>query len=215
MPKVPQASIKLSSNWREISTMLSPAKVDARVRLNVRSATAYNAGLVRKQARSVIQGGMEPKNAALTKFIKRSSKPLADNAELYKAITSIVTNAFTAEIGVRKGDSTANTAVAVHEGARVKVTPAMRAMFARLHEVSEGGASPSTLTGRAAELWKRRPRRGWKPLRKGTTHIRIPPRPFMAVAMDDKAMLDRMAKAWSDAYAASIAGETWTARRLG
>lgn len=206
-------SVRKTGGWARFGALIDPAKANGRMRSNMRNATSHNAKLFAKQIRKVIQGGVAPANAALTIFIKKSSKPLAGpDALLFKAIAHKTLDPYTAEVGVKKGDASVNSAMVAHEGARIPVTPSMRAMFAYLADASDGNRSPGVLTGRAAELWRKRPG-GWKALKKSTTHIVVPGRPFIKLAIEDKSARKTAARNWSYAYAAALAGKVWKAQR--
>lgn len=204
----PNWTVRLDSSWATMSALLNPSIVSRRVRNNVAKATSRNGAILRKQMRAELKTSIPPVLAPLTTFIKGSSKSGVDRGALFKAITSQAINWHTAEAGVRKGTKEANYAVVFHEGARIPVTSKMRGMFAALAAVSNGQSPSSSLTGRAAELYKRRPNRGWKPLRTTTTHIKVPGRPFARQAFEDDATRRKIARNWSNAFAAAIAGKT-------
>jgi len=198
------ARVTLTGPWTKVASLLHPTGASARIKREIGNATSANGRLAVKAIRKVIQGGMSPANAPLTVLIKGSSKPIAGvSGELFKAIACEKINAYTAEVGVRKGDPEANSAIVAHEGARIKVTGKMRAMFARLADVSDGSSPASILTGRAAELWRQRPG-GWHALKQGTTHIKVPGRPFIQKALDDDTVRQKMGHNWLAAWAAGL-----------
>lgn len=210
MPKV-VAGVTLTGPWSKLSSMLSPSVASGRIAREMRNATRSNGAIARKAIRKHIQSGLSPANEPLTIMIKGSTKPgVTGRGELFKAITSVVIDPYTAEVGVKKGDPEANTAIVVHEGARIKVTPKMRAMFGYLADVSDGGRPASALSGRAAELYRMRPG-GWKALKQSTTHIRIPGRPFIEQALDDETLRRKLAHNWLSAWAAGLAGKRFKA----
>ena len=213
---IPTGSVKLNAAWSHLATIISTAS--PKMMAELERATVVNAAVVQKTVRQVIRaGGYEP-NSPLTRFIKGSSKPLIGrDAQLWKAITTKVLGPFTAEIGVLKGDATANIAIIVHEGTTIKVTPKMRRMFQLLANASRAAAgnkrskaSPiapvAALQGRARELWEMRPGRGWKALKTSTTHITLPPRPYIAKVMDDPTLQEVVQKNWLDAAANGLIG---------
>lgn len=206
MTKVAQVDIELSKEWKIIVERLNPAKIGRRVEIQIGKATRVNGMMARRQIRGTIRKGVPPPNAPLTKFIKGSSKAVVDNGELWKAITSVVIDPWTAEVGVLKGDPNANTAYIVHEGANIPVTPAMRGMFGLLAAVSRGDQDVSVLSGRALELWNRNPGAGWKDLSPNTTHIKIKGRPYIRLALEDPDLRMAMAKNWMLALEAGING---------
>jgi len=200
------ASITLTGPWSKLTAIMSPAVASGRIAREMGNATRANGAIVRKEIRRTLQRGLNPANAPLTVMIKGSSKPGVDSGELFKAITSVVIDHYTAEIGVRKGNPEADYARMLHDGGRIKVTQKMRTMFGYLADVSAGNRSESELTGRAAELYRRRPG-GWRALRESTTHIRIPARPFIAQTMDDESIKRRIGRNWLKAWSAGLAGE--------
>jgi hypothetical protein len=205
-----KVTLTFDKTWKKLIHKLSVAKFTVALKEQVARATELNAMLVDAEVRRAIKnkktGG--PANAALTVLIKKSKKPLVDSGQLFKSVTYKMLTEFTAEVGVLKGDASANIAVAVHEGATIKVTARMRAMFAMLAAASGArgkrrAAIVSKLTGRAEELWKRR-KNGWKALKPSTTHIRIPPRPFIRVVIEDPRIRRRAFKNWQKAIKAAF-----------
>lgn len=149
--------------------------------------------------RSAIRGGRGfAKNAALTQAIKGSNKPLVDDGTLFQGITSKVIDDFTVFAGVLRTDKNFNVAAAVHEGAQVKVTPAMRRMFFMLWKASTGGIDPGQLTGRAKELFGRM-QEGWLPLTSSASVIVIPPRRWVEVAFRNTQMTKLVRQNWERA----------------
>lgn len=154
-------------------------------RKRLRRATEQNGlealGAMRRLIR---KGGTFAENATLTREIKGSAKPLVDNAtSLFQALTSKVTSDTSVFIGMLKRDEFFDIAEALHDGRVIPVTPKMRQMFQALHWASIGNLDPAELTGRAAELWKRK-QTGWFPLKPSTTAIVLPPRPFVDAVFD-------------------------------
>jgi len=87
----------------------------------------------------------------------------------------------------------------LHDGATIPVTPRMRAMFYYLSMASMGRMDPGRLTGAAAEMWKRQPG-GYFGLSEDTTHIEIPPRPFIREVFEDKATINFVQANWQNAF---------------
>jgi hypothetical protein len=204
-----QVTVRLTGNWRGLRFLLNVARVDEALQKAVRHATGVNAQIIRREIRENIKTGKyapsRPPNAALTMFIKGSSKPLVDTGHLFQAITSEVIDFGRAEIGVSRMARDAQVAIIVHEGAVVRVTQRMRRMFRALADVSNGKRDASSLRGRAAALYARR-RKGWKPLKPSTTHIVIPPRPFIAEVLESPKVQRRVYENWLEAAGAAIAG---------
>lgn len=172
--------------------------------------------IVREIRQNIKRGnyaGHRTPNAPLTRAIKRSSLPLADRGQLFKAITLKVTSWSTVEIGIAKESDRANIAQIVHEGVEIPVTPKMRRMFQALAEASDGGRSPSSLTGRAAELWARMSG-GWKALKDSTEVIKIPARPFIREVIEHPAIERFVADNLLETTRRAIAGLPVTAGHL-
>lgn len=204
-----QIAIRMTGDWRGLRFALSAARLDEDMQTALTKATTLNAMILRREIRENVKsgkyapGGRVP-NAALTAFIKGSTKPLVDTGQLFQAITSTIFGYGRAEIGVARTSPTANVAAVVHDGAVIRVTGKMRRMFRALADVSSGRKDPSTLRGRAAALYARR-RKGWKPLKQSTTVIRIPPRPYIREVMESAAVQRRINENWLAAGAAAVA----------
>jgi hypothetical protein len=168
-------------------------------------ATKVNASIVRREFRLSIRDSGFDRNANLTTFIKGSSGTLRDSGQLMRSVAFRSISPFRAEVGVLKGDPSANIAIIVHEGATIPVTAKMRGMFAALADASSGQRTPGRLRGRARELFDRRSE-GWKPLRPSTTAIRVPARPYMRRVVERPELHRALAKNWLAAAAAAIAG---------
>jgi hypothetical protein len=204
---IPTVSVKLTASWAQLTALLATAV--PHVMKEVERATGVNAALVQRTVRASIRSGGYTANRPLTRFIKGSSKPLVGrDSQLWKAITSKVMDPFSAEIGVLKGTPMVNIAAMVHDGVTIKVTPKMRKMFALLADAGNSRTSMPILTGRARELWIMRPKKGWKALKGSTTHIVIPPRPFLTQAVGDPELQKAVQENWLTAVSAGIAGYT-------
>jgi hypothetical protein len=129
-----------------------------------------------------------------------------DKGDLWQAITSKQRRWDRVFVGLLQTDALFNIGRALHEGATIPVTKKMRAMFFYLWLASQQAQGhrtgrPVRLTGRAAELFDRF--KDWKPLRDTTTAIKIPPRPFIAEALNDDAK-QKMKLNWANAVQAAI-----------
>lgn len=175
------------TGFDRLKSILSPGKFRKRLNLNIGKAIQLNAKLVEKAMRGEIQNGLPPKQSALQAWIKGSSKPGVDNADLFKAITSTKVRPMVYFVGVLRTEGSYNVAEIVHHGATIEVTPAMRGMFFMMWLVDTGRMEESKLTGRAAELYRRR-KGEWLPLRESTTRIVIPARRFVTRTMADPAL---------------------------
>lgn len=194
----------MDSGWKKWERAINPRLVDATIRHNLRRATALNGKLAIATIRQTIRAGVLPANADLTVMIKSSSKPLVDNATtLFQAITDRVIDDVTVFAGVLETDGEYNIAVALHEGAVIRVTPAMRGMFFWLLQASKGAISPDRLEGRARQLWERSPG-GWAPLKDTTSSIVIPGRPFIQQAFANNEMRTKAKENWRKALQAAF-----------
>lgn len=204
--------IKNLARWNRAAG--NRAAFEAALRRRIREATALNAKLAEKAQRKVLQSGkaLDP-NAPLTNMIKggsgkgrftKGSKPGVDGGDLFAGITSRVVDDFTAFVGVLRTSKEYNVAITVHEGDSIAVTGRMRGMFFYLWKASAGELDPSTLTGRAADLWKRRPG-GWKPLAESTSAIVIPGRPWPKFAFEDEGFKATVQRNWQLAVGRAFA----------
>lgn len=171
---------KMDSGWKRFSAAFDTPKFKRKFQRHRHIAFDAIARVIIKQA---IERGSFARNAALTEMIKGGNTPLEDTGKkLSRALTTRLTRN-EMFIGVPVGDEFYQTARTLHEGATIKVTPKMREMFILLWLASDGGIAPSSLTGRAAELFKRQSS-GWLPLRESTKAIKIPARPFIDEAFN-------------------------------
>ncbi|MGD9749386.1 MAG: hypothetical protein AB7W59_00160 [Acidimicrobiia bacterium] len=189
------------AGWRKMERALDHAAFESTLRRNMRVATQLNGHLAEAAVRRAIRAGSFAPNASLTIAIKGSSKPLVDQGSgIFQAITSEVIDDFRVFVGVLRADEHYDIALALHEGATISVTPAMRGMFFMLWLASQGSKPSSELTGRAAELWERMPG-GWLPLKSSTTAIVIPGRPYLANAFNEATLRARVQRNWERAVA--------------
>ncbi len=143
--------------------------------------------------------------AALTTGIKGNSSPLVDSGAVKDAVTSKPVKPDLVWVGVPRYGSSRKAhwirampvfqaAVQIHEGKSIRVTDKMREMFKLLYLVQKGEVDSSSLTGRAAELWRRSAGRvDWRPLGPGKRRIKIPKRPYILWALN-KSGLKRKAR---------------------
>lgn len=188
------------AEWRRFERALNSERYGRIARKELRKATRRN-GLEAKAVirRMIRQGGHFAANAVLTKEIKGSAKPLVDSGSgLFQAITSETQTDTSVFIGVQQKSEFYNIAQALHDGRAISVTPKMRKMFQVLWMASTGKIDPGALTGRAAELWKRKPG-GWFPLKGSTVVIILPPRPFIDVAFADPKLKQKVIANWQQA----------------
>ncbi len=191
--------LRKTGDWAKWQAALAPGVMDRAIRRQMRRATALNAKLAERTIRQTIRGGGFAPNAPLTIHIKSSSKALVDQGTgIFQAITSVIIDDMTTFAGVIRTSGQFNIAMALHEGAVLPVTPAMRGMFFALWQASIGALGSSDLTGRARELWERQPG-GWFPLSASTTRILIPGRPFIKSAFASTTMKQLVIQNWQRA----------------
>jgi len=197
-------SLKLDKGWDKYAR-----GIDAkRFRRNLQKAKRRALRAIAKKIVSeVIDAGVPPENAPLTVSIKGKNSPLDDRGAMKRAITTKIVNKDTLKIFIPTTAKNYKGYLSAHDGATIKVTAAMRQMFFALWLVSIGANDPQALTGRAKELFKRKPD-GWKPLREATKAIKIPRRPYFEVAFGSAAVrakaIQEFEKAVTDALRKSI-----------
>ena len=198
------SGLKLGPGWRTMRAMLRPARFSAALNTNLRQANALIGAKVAGIAKKRISSGSGgyAKNRPLTAWIKGSARPLADNGDLLGRIRYEVIGPWSVEVGVMRWSKMANVAAILHEGAKIRVTSKMRAMFFALWLKSIGAGV--VLRGRAKELWGQRPESGWRPLAASTSQIFIPPRPFMDFVLTDPSVIQMAKLNWNQAIAASF-----------
>ena len=174
-------SLKLTGQWKEALDCIDPIKFRLRVQAKIQKILEGHAKRVLAKAREM--SGLEA-NKPLTVFVKGRNEPGVDSGKLKSAIRIVKFGKLKLWIGVPAKSPEYKKAVSMASGAIIPVTDEMRMMFRMLWAVSEGQATPESLRGRAADLWKQRPG-GWYPLKEETTHIVIVQRNFMAEAWRD------------------------------
>lgn len=200
-----KGGLRLTGDWKHLGALLDSKKFSRKLRTYVGRATKRNALDLRRQLRQEIKAGVPPSNAKLTASIKRSTKPLVDHGDLWKAITSVAPTWDQAFAGLLRTDPKSyNIGVTVHDGAAIKVTPKMRGLFAALARAYQTGKADH-LRGRALELWERNPRVKWRALSPATKVITIPARPFVRYAVKDQALRKRIMDRWKEAVTAAMA----------
>lgn len=184
----------------EWASATSPERFRKVLSKHMTRATELNGMVGAKALRATIQASTGlAANAQLTAFIKGSSKPLVNHADLFGSQTYEVINPFTVFVGVLRQDEEGfNIAMALHEGFQTTVTPQMRGMFLYLWKVGKGEVPASRLTGRAAELWAARPG-AWLPLAPETTVITTKGRPWVTITFADTAFKTLVVNNWNQA----------------
>lgn len=200
MASQPIVFIPNKREWKRFERALDSKRFGKLANKELRKATRRNGLEAKATIRRMIRaGGNFAANALLTREIKGSSKPLVDfGSGLFQAITSQTQTATSVFIGVQQTSEFFNIAEALHDGRVIPVTPKMRLMFQVLYSASIGTLDPSTLTGRAAELWRRKPG-GWLPLKDNTVAIVLPPRPFIDLAFKDDKLKQKVIANWQQA----------------
>ena len=204
--------LDLTGDWGKLGQVLDKKKWQSLLERNINRATLANALLVRKEIRRRIKGKSYSPNAKLTILLKGSTTPLVDESLMWQAVTTVLVDAYTAFVGVRRtartnGQGLADVAAIVHEGTEMRVTPAMRGLFFILSLATRSAQpkKPPVLTGRAKELYEKLGGRGRiYPLSPTTTKIRIPGRPFIKVVVEDRAIKARCIINWQKAVEASF-----------
>lgn len=190
------ASLTLTGDWNGFQENLSPTGA-ARLRRNMAIATQRNARLLVKFMRRLITeqqvrgGGTSfTPNAKLTRYIKRSSKPLMHTAQMARSITwrSFGHDDLSAWVGLPTLGPR-NAYRIAHNGGQIPVTFGMRRMFWALYQATRKDRpwhGPIQLRGRALEIaLKMRPGVTIFPIGRGTTRLYVPGRPFMLRALFD------------------------------
>lgn len=209
-PNAGQTPIRvwLSAGWRDFRNLVEISEFRGRYRQAMSQATATNGGIMLGEVRANIKTGKYAKgrkpNSSLTVFIKGFHNPLVDTGvKLRRLFEMVQTDYKSVEVGI-KDNADAKWVAAIHDGATIKITPEMRNMFALLARASTGDPNVN-LTGRAAELWARRPG-GWHPLADNKKTFRIPRRPFFAEVINNKKLQEIVAYNWQIAGANAVAG---------
>jgi len=210
---MPKPAITFDKGWLRYKRALNPSSYTATLKRHVGKATERNGLLAVREVRREIRRGVPPTNALLTRQLKGGGKPLVgtSGADLFNAVTSNLVAWHTVVVGVKRMTSHGghfNVAEIVHEGAEIKVTPAMRTMFRLLFWASEqyNSGRPVTvhLEGRARELWMMSKRKRFYPLKDSTTTIVIPPRPFFRYAFRERSLHRAIERNWADAVNRAI-----------
>lgn len=197
------AKVGLITNkgWGRFERAIDPKRFRSKVKARKMSALDRVARVIVREA--LAAGGFE-KNADLTTAIKGGGRPLRDTGKNLTRAIKTRRDGDKVFVGVPHNSPFYEKARAIHDGATLKVTPKMREMFILLWLASNGEISEDQLTGRAAELYKRKST-GWFPLKSSTRIIKIPARRFLDAAFgSDKAkavMRDALVKAVNETLA--------------
>lgn len=202
------SNVKFDKGWDRFMDILHPEKFRKRLNNNVGRAVRLNAKAAEAAMRKTLTNGMLPGQSGLQAYIKGSTKPGVDHADLFSAITSNKQKQImTYFVGVLRTNENFNVAKIVHNGETINVTPKMRGMFFALWSVDKGYLSASKLTGRAAELYERR-KGEWFPLKESTTEIIIPERPFVTITFQNQKLKSLILRNFTRASQLALSGKT-------
>ena len=175
-----QARLKLEG-FDQLANGLNPHKLMSRLRPLFRKEN-IKLGLIlkKKLVEAIDTKGNFAVNAYATTIFKGSSKPLVADGDLRRNCGKRLIGSFAFIVGTtRKNRKGVDLAAVLHEGAEIPVTPRMRKVWIAMcakHEMKV------------------------KPLRKSTTKIVIPPRPFLKQALiDDPAVAKIVLLGWKRA----------------
>lgn len=202
---------KKTKDWKKFEKAFGSIARKA-IKRHMTRATLLNGKLLEKIIRQSIQSGDFTPNAPLTEAIKRDNKPLVGvetGAQLFKAITSKSITGDTpfkssVFVGVLRTNEFYNIARTIHDGKTIAVTKRMRGLFLGLALASQGKIDKGKLSQRGRDLFDYM-NKGWKPLKKNTTRIVIPPREFISDAFKDGALRKLARKNWQQALQAAFA----------
>lgn len=161
--------------------MLKKEEYNKVFRMKLRRANKKLAVLGKGRLEREIRSGAHAANSPLTIWLKKSSKPLVNHADLLGSVSGKVgSNWYSFTVGVkRRTPSGKNLAHMLETGFTIKVTDKMRALF---------------------WYWAKESGGRFKALKKSTTAIRVKPRPYMKQAFfDDIAFQTLVQKSWKDA----------------
>lgn len=188
-----EATLHLNSrDEKRFKRMTSTVHLRRLLRAEVRQATILNSRAIKRQIKRELQTGRKAKQSELTIALKGSSSPLSDTGLLLRSISVTSVRWDSSRVGIlekgtrsQSGLTMPQLAAIVQNGAVIPVTRSMRGLFYVLWLASTG-RNKHELNGRAAELFSRF--QGWKPISPGTTEIIIPPRPFVANALNSRSL---------------------------
>lgn len=204
-------TFKKDKNWVKFRKALEPESAKKVIKKHMDRATRLNGKVFEKHVRESIKNDTFLANAELTEAIKNDNKPLVGvetGATLFKAITSRAIKTGSAMksavfVGVLRTNSFYNIALAIHNGKTIKVTDKMRGLFLALFLASQGRIDRSKLSKRGQDLFDYMST-GWKPLKRGTTRIIIPPRRFIDNVFKDPEATKIAQNNWKQALKAAF-----------
>ncbi len=163
----------LTGDWNKVHNMLNPEKLRSELHRCAAKVGNYGASQVKKGIVSQAPGGKKfAPLSPITIAQKGSSKALINHGDLLGSITyETFNNEDSVFIGVKRGNKEVNIA-AVHEfGCTIGVTPKMRA-YLHYHGIH---------------------------LKKSTTHIHIPARPFLSPVLQGDEFLSKVREIYIEA----------------
>ena len=201
---------KKTKDWKKFESAFGP-KARRIIKRHMLRATLLNGKILERKIREAIQAGNFLPNAPLTEAIKRDNKPLVGvetGAQLFKAITSKSVTGDTpfksaVFVGILRTNQFYNVARTIHDGKTIRVTERMRGLFLALSLASQGKIDRGQLSQRGRDLFDYM-NKGWKPLRKSTTRIVIPPREFISGAFKDGSAKKLARRNWQQALQAAF-----------
>lgn len=185
--------VTLTGEWGEFLRAIRPGEMARRLQEELRKATTKNCLLVKSAMRKRIQDRAYLPNSPLTLAIKAPrTKPLiggppGPGGDLFRAITHEVSVRADGEpvgfVGLLRTDTHKGTryniGIILHEGATIRVTPAMRrAVFAKARRNGKGRRYLRDIAGPARGTWV------------------IPPRPFVRDVIQDPAIQRALLREW-------------------
>lgn len=207
-----KVTLRLTGNWKRMGAAVDAKRFQNNLEANISKATAFNGMMMQSEIRRRIKAKRYEKNSPMTIALKKASTPLIDDGDLWGSVTTKNLSAYTVFVGVlaskmsSDGKPMVNLANFLHSGGAIPITEHMRNLWIVLSEVGQGKRPKSYLTGRAAEIAKALGRRikNIKPFKPSTTHVVIPPRPFLASVLEDPKMLKKCEANWKKAIAAAM-----------
>jgi hypothetical protein len=204
-----KTTFKKDKNWKKFELALDPKNFESITEKEMHKAIKLSCLVVVAKIRETMKKGDFDKNAPLTVLIKGDSKPLIGyraGAQLFGSVTHKV-EGLEGFVGVLKTNSEYGIAVTLHDGKEIKVTPKMRGMFFALWQASQGKLDPNKLNSDVRSLYDQMSN-NWLPLKKSTTSIIIPPRPFITDTFSDtevlKSVEKQLSKSFGDVFTALI-----------
>ncbi len=187
---------------------MEPKNVESIFKRKIRVANRRIGKRTEKAMLRTIRGKGYERNAWLTQLLKGENDPLVGMGNAKHWSESIKSEMISSSgdegvfVGILTNDDFFEIARLLHNGWHFKVSKKMRGMFYLLWLAAKGSISASKLSGRAKELWDQMPRSqraGWKPLKKETTVILMPERPFVDKTIQKSSFKPMVTGLWEKA----------------